>query len=241
MSAEIPDPAAALTRKIGPLPGWAWALIVVALAYGFYFWKKRGAAGAGTPTSPATDPAAFAPAALGFESAGPMPGTGTYNGQVNTMPVGQAAVSTNAQWAKTVGNFLIGTGSYDSAAVSNALSKYLNGGQLTDQETAIVGTAVKQYQLPPEGVLPVKTGPAFYGHKYTAQQGDTLDSILKQFYGTSDPITARIVADNNAGALAWDGTKWGAPAAGTVLKLPTNGIAGVQNNSLTTIDGVKAP
>lgn len=153
MSDIIPEGAGnALTKKIGPLPGIAWVALIAGVVWLVYLWRKRGAA-AGNSGAVAVS----TPAAVGFSSAGPMPGTGTYNGQVNTLPVGQAAVSTNANWAKTVTDFLVGTGNYSGTDVSNALSKYLSGQQLGDAERAIIDTAVKQFQTPPEGVVQTAT------------------------------------------------------------------------------------
>jgi phage tail protein X len=214
--------AGAFTKKIGPLPGWAWVLIIVAIAYAAFLWRKRGTASTAAPVT--------TPAAVGFSSAGPAPGTNNYSGQVDTLPVGQPGLSTNAQWAKRVTDFLVGTGSYSPADVSNAISNFISGNSLNDQQTAIVNTAVKQFQTPPEGVLPVRAGPAFVGHKYTAQAGDTLDSILERFYGRSSAVDARLVRMINP-ALSG-----GAIAAGTVVALPTTGIAGVQSNTLNTYD-----
>ena len=36
----------ALTRKYGPLPGWAWGLIIAIAAYAFLYYKKKQAAAA---------------------------------------------------------------------------------------------------------------------------------------------------------------------------------------------------
>lgn len=54
-----PAPAAGgnvLTRKIGPLPGWAWAGIAVAAGVGYIWWRNRqnAAAAAATDTGTAT-------------------------------------------------------------------------------------------------------------------------------------------------------------------------------------------
>lgn len=159
MSESIAEkPLNALTHKIGPLPGFAWVLIVGGLAYGVYWWRSRGTASSIAPgaTVSATDGTVtgISDGSGGFGGGSGVSG-GSYSGQVNTLPVGQAAVTNNAQWAATAGNALIAAGQ-DPSAVSNALSKYLNGGTLTAQEQAIVNIAVRQYQLPPEGVLPIK-------------------------------------------------------------------------------------
>jgi hypothetical protein len=155
---EIPEtPAAvgnALTKKIGPLPGFVWVLLIVGIAYGVYFWRKRGAGTQGEITAAGDDPTAF-----GFSSAGPAPGTNGNPGVTDTLPVGHPAATTNAMWASLAGNALIATGKYDPGTVSNALSKYLSGGTLSAAEQAIVNIAVRDYQLPPEGILPVKSAP----------------------------------------------------------------------------------
>jgi len=158
--------AGAFTKKIGPLPGWAWVLIIVGLAYGAFLWRKRGAAsGTVAPVQ--------APSAVGFSSAGPAPGTNTYNGQVSTLPVGQPGLSTNAAWAKSVTDFLVGTGNYSPADISNAIGNFISGNALNEQQTAIVNTAIKQFQTPPEGVLPVQ-GPK----KYTGFMRDDITGAV---------------------------------------------------------------
>ena len=40
-----------LKRKIGPLPTWAWVLVLLALILGVAYWKNRGAAGSGSSTA----------------------------------------------------------------------------------------------------------------------------------------------------------------------------------------------
>lgn len=155
MSEVIPENVGnAFTKKIGPLPGFAWVLIIVGAAYGVYWFRKRGQASTGTGSAALATPVMDS---TGFTSAGPAPGANNYSGAVQTFPVGQPAVSTNAMWAKSVTDFLVGTGHYSGTDVSNALSKYLGGQALSDAEKAIVDTAVKQFQTPPEGI--VQTAP----------------------------------------------------------------------------------
>ena len=153
MSDIIPEGAAnAFTKKIGPLPGIAWVAIIAGVVWLVFLWRKRGAAaGNSVPASAVT------PAAVGFSSAGPMPGTNNYSGTVSTTPVGQPASTSNASWAKTVTDFLVGTGNYSPTDVSNALANYLGGAALTAQQSAIINTAIKQFQTPPEGVIPTAT------------------------------------------------------------------------------------
>lgn len=160
MSDIIPEGTAnALTKKIGPLPGIAWVAVLAGVVWLVYLWRKRGAA-AGNSGTPA---AGFAPSAVGFSSADPAPGTNNYSGTVSTTPVGQPASPSNASWAKSVTDFLVGTGNYSPTDVGNALANYLAGAPLTAQQTAIVNTAVKQFQTPPEGVIPTATPGSYTG------------------------------------------------------------------------------
>ena len=65
-----------LTKKIGPLPGWAWAAIAIG---GLYLWKKHQAAAASSSAATTATPAASlpisdqtAPSGYGYQG----PGTG---------------------------------------------------------------------------------------------------------------------------------------------------------------------
>lgn len=234
--------AGAFTKKIGPLPGWAWVVIIAGAVWAFYLWRKRGAASTVTPAAGA----GAAPSAVGFSSADPAPGTNNYSGTVSTFPTGQPAMATNASWAKNVADFLIGTGNYSPADVSNAIAGYLAGNTLTDQQTAIVNTAIKQYQTPPEGVLPVKKPDPitndYTGHDYTVQQGDTLYSIIQKFYGNHDPVNigaqGRVIAAGNN--LQWDpATGSHVVKAGQTLKLYQDAvdIAGHKPDSFQWMPG----
>ena len=77
----------------------------------------------------------------------------------------------------------------------------------------------------------------YVGKKYTVQAGDTVDSIVKKFYGTTNKdITERILADANG--LSWNEAAHSfAPLQpGQQLLLTTNGIVNVQPNSLNSYD-----
>lgn len=221
MSEIVPDAAVgAFTKKIGPLPGWAWVLLIVGLAYGAYMLRKR-AAGSGTAAPVST------PAAVGFSSAGPAPGTNNYSGQVSTLPVGQPGLSTNAAWAKSVTDFLIGTGNYSPADISNAIGNFISGNALNEQQTAIVNTAIKQFQTPPEGVLPVQ-GPKKYtgflrddvtgavfgilpdgvrqwltGEQYTALGSPALTSTVQGQYTSFEENAGKIYGILGSGTRVW--------------------------------------
>jgi hypothetical protein len=229
--------AGAFTKKIGPLPGWAWVLIIVGLAYGAFLWRKRGAAsGTVAPVQ--------APSAVGFSSAGPAPGTNTYNGQVSTLPVGQPGLSTNAAWAKSVTDFLVGTGNYSPADISNAIGNFISGNALNEQQTAIVNTAIKQFQTPPEGVLPVQ-GPK----KYTGFMRDDLTGAIfgilpdgvrqwltgEQYANLGSPATTSTVAQSYTGYArdSGDGKIYGLLGTGQRIWLDATQYAALGSPAVT--------
>lgn len=136
-----------LTKKIGPLPGLVWVIIIVAGAYGVYYYRKSHAVTVvADPNNASQSVAGGVPAVT--------------SGQFGPGLNGNPAVSTNAQWAATVANGLIATGQYSPTDVSNALSGYLNGSVLSPAQQAIVNIALTKYGTPPEGVLPVSPAPA---------------------------------------------------------------------------------
>jgi hypothetical protein len=92
-----------LTRKIGPLPGWAWAAVAVG---GYYLWKKRQAAAAAssaaTPTTSTATPTPVAAAPSGYGYQGPGTGGGNYGYQVPTGATAATASSYTAPTGQTI-------------------------------------------------------------------------------------------------------------------------------------------
>jgi nucleoid-associated protein YgaU len=132
------------TKKIGPLPLWGYVVLFVGGAYGYSYWKARRG-GVQAPTS-ATDPTSAGVSAVGDS---PIPGGGA---TINT------PISTNTDWAKAAANSLIAGGG-SPADVSNALSQYVNAANVTPDQQAIIDKAIKNYGIPPEGVLPISPAP----------------------------------------------------------------------------------
>ena len=129
----------ALTDKLGPLPGYVWAALVVGGAYAFRALKgRRGVGGAATATSPVSD-------------------TTAQTAPVD--PLSGLPAPTNGSWASSAANHLIGAGAYSATDVSNALYGYLNGTSLTQAQSDIAALAVHSYGIPPEGVLPINVAP----------------------------------------------------------------------------------
>lgn len=166
MSDPIPEgnPIKGIGKKVGPLPLYAYALIVVGGAYGVYWWKNRVGVAA---------PVGVTDVGSGMSSAGPMPGTGTYTGTVGSGGNATPAAQSNAQWAKKVADGMIATGT-PPADANNAVAAYLAGQVLTPVQKAIITIALQVYGNPPEGVVTVKGG------SYVSYM---LDSIMGRIYG----------------------------------------------------------
>jgi len=156
LSGEAPDVTAAVTKKIGPLPGWAWVLIVAGGAWGYKIYRGRSSVPAG-PTPLSTD-ASVAPGGfpVGTGNAGGGVGFGGGTGSVTGQAFGIPSVKTNAMWVKSTTDQMVAAGS-DASAVSNALTTYVVGGKLDANGQSIVNQAITRYGAPPEGTLPVNT------------------------------------------------------------------------------------
>ena len=193
-----------LTKKIGPLPAYAYVLIIVGAAYAYRIYKTRsGAVATSAGALPSDASSVIGGTGAGGVSSGSVPADG---------PSGTVVGKTNAEWAATVSTGMVATGS-NPVTVSSAVTKYLAGGLLTTQEAAIITSAVAKFGWPPEGVLPIKTvpppGPVTPGkppvkvvhqpppllkppapkpasHTYTVHSGDTLWSIAAHFYGNGE-------------------------------------------------------
>lgn len=216
-------------KKVGPLPLWGYAAIVVVAAYGVYWWRNK--VGTASPVTPITE------VGSGMSSAGQMPGTNTYTGSVNQAEKAPPASTTNAQWARNTTDSLIASGS-NPADVTTAIANYLTGKPLTPTQQSIINIALQKYGSPPEGIVAPVAAPST-GHLYTVKDGDTFDSIMQKFYGRVNPIDKRLVQQNNLDKITWSEAihNFLALTPGTVLSLPANGISGVQQNTLNTKAG----
>lgn len=138
------NPGKALTKKLGPLPVYAYAVIIVGAAYGVYWWRNR--VGRATPV-------ATTEVGTGMSSSGPMPGTNTFGGSVTPQAHAPAANQSNAQWAKSVADALIALGG-NPTQVNNAIAGFLSGSQLDETQGSFIGQALRMFGNPPEGVIP---------------------------------------------------------------------------------------
>lgn len=148
-----------LTRKLGPLPGWAWAAVAVG---GFYLWKKRRAAAAAaassTTSTAAGSPAAAYPGSNGATAAGSgyYSGPGVGYGGTGPIPTGATAATSTGQ-ATTAGTlqgsgYVGGTSTYEDAQ-GNIYQPFQNQAQ-----EAGAGSATQYVQTFPGVFNPVTPG-----------------------------------------------------------------------------------
>ena len=194
MSESVENPIAgagsALTRKMGPLPVWAWAAIVVAVVWGLYAYRTVTGRAKPVPAVPGA----------GTPDNGYSASTGSVSGSVGGVGVqsginGTPAMQTNAQWARQAADQLIAMGDSPDA-VNNALSAYVNGQTLDTGGDSIIREALTKFGNPPEGVLPVHA---------SVNSSSPLDSLpFKDFVGYDrDPSNGAIYGVDKNGTLAW--------------------------------------
>lgn len=144
---------AALNRKIGPLPVWAWTGIgTVTLIIIFRIRANRAATAAVTPSS---DPNADDPSLSG-DYGGSTDGTLTNVG-TNGGVAPSTRATNNQEWQVQATDILVGMG-HDPLEVQRALGDYLAGITLDFNEQRLVRIAVNTIGSPPEPV-PVANGP----------------------------------------------------------------------------------
>jgi hypothetical protein len=148
------DVGAALSRKIGPLPAWAYGGIAVGVVWAVYLWRQRQAE---------NEPSIVDEMGLGagaVDLSGHLvdtgidtvtnPGTGT--GGEQTVP--NAVPKNNAQWIAAAVEFLSLTYGYERDQITDVLYKYIQGKQLDANGWLMVTLVIGRYGNPPEGVAP---------------------------------------------------------------------------------------
>jgi hypothetical protein len=141
-----------LTNKLGPLPTWAWAGIIVGGWWGIHLWQSRGDANAGPPVDSFSTPSDGSQLDLSANQSGDASGLV----QSPSLPSnGSPSPTTIEAWAAIVADWLIGNGA-PASVVQSAFAKYIAGGQLTAQEQALVNQGLGHFGTPPGGpVAPV--------------------------------------------------------------------------------------
>lgn len=140
-----------LKSKAGPLPVWAWGLIIgVVIVAGMYWRSSRSAAlSAGSPT---TEPTMAVPDLSGSsDGLGASSSGGGGSGGSTTTPDSSPQFTSNAAWMTYAVAKLISEGN-NPLSTQIALANYLAGKTLTAAEQGLVNQAIARFGLPPNGV-----------------------------------------------------------------------------------------
>jgi hypothetical protein len=201
-----------LKRKVAGVPVlYIVALFVVILA--FVAWKMKPAKDLTTPpasdsedtgTDSGTVPTTILTGApgLGVGNSGPVEATNP------------AIIDSNDAWIRRAVAWLVGQGVASGGTAQAALTKYVNGEDLSFDEGKLRDAAIKQFGLPPESITPGATlaaGPKRVGtppvtHTVTGPQDDSTGDLAVLYYGLA----------HNAYAQAWIST--------ANPSLPPNGV-----------------
>lgn len=156
------DVGEALTRKIGPLPAWAYGAIVLGGVWAVYLWRKQS-------TDEGSDDDGFADE-LGIGASVDLSGhledtgldgvTGVGSGTGGEATTPTSKPKTNAQWLEQAVNYLTNSFGYDRNEVVDAVYAYLQGKSLSVSQWAIVNLARAHIGDPPEGTAVPVPSPA---------------------------------------------------------------------------------
>lgn len=154
-----PIEASSITKKLGPLPIWAWAAIP-AIAYVGYQYFEASRNNTNVPTSDSgTATYSDATGSTDYnDSLGGSTSGYTVTPSSGIVTTGPASATTNAQWGADVVDALVAAG-INATQATNSIADYLSGKTLTTSEAATVNTALSTYGSPPEGLLPVNVAP----------------------------------------------------------------------------------
>lgn len=128
------DLTGALTEKIGPLPGYAYAGIGVAAVFAYKKFR---------PTKAVVTPSSDAPTNLGISPS------------ANPADVASNVTPDNSAWALAAAQHLATTTPLSGSEISTALANYLSGGGLSTAQQNIVNQAIAAQGFPSQGLIPV--------------------------------------------------------------------------------------
>lgn len=204
------SPLAVLTKKVGPLPGWAWVALAVGAYAAYRMWTSRNG---GTSPTTATDTTILDPSSQPVSGDASASDGGLGSGLVNTggsqivqtTPVGAV---TNAQWGTQAVRILSAASPASSAAINNAVTKYLSGKPLTSAENAIVIQAIQQLGPPPEGLIPITVSSVMNPPKGTTYTHHTANNTYIQKWpdGSTHTISKAQWVQLGSPKAAEDGT-----------------------------------
>lgn len=178
-----------LTRKLGPLPGWGWALLAGGAMGIFLYLRNRNAQPqVSTGTDTATGDVQAPLQTTGFGTLVPAPTT-----------VVPGTPPTNEEWVQSaLAAMAIADPFLDAAAAEAALMQYISGGSLSPSQAAYVSLARALIGAPPIAIPPKNTAPPprpkplpspittiWQGHKLTSNT--TWISLARQYSASQSP------------------------------------------------------
>lgn len=199
-----------LTHKLGPLPVWAWGVLLGVVLIAAVWWQSHNAASTATPTAtPETVP-------------DDVTGTGLSAAGSDSTTVGATGTTllTNALWEAQALADLAGSG-VSPLTAQVALENYLNGTALSPTQQGIVNTVLTALGAPPEGVAgtPILSAPPVTG-------GTTPPTVKKP---TVAPHKPTVVGETTTSATATTETVKGATGYRWEYDNKTENTVGVAN------------
>lgn len=201
-----------LTKKIGPLPVWAYGAILGVGLIAYMWWSSNSAASSATTTATTEtvpdDVSGTGLSAASDDTSSDVGATGT-------------TLLTNALWEAQALADLAGSG-VSPLTAQVALENYLNGVALTSQQQSIVNTVLTAIGPPPEGVAgtPILTAPTGGGTTTTTP------TVTKP---TTAPAKPTVVGETTTQATATTKTVKGATGYRWEYNNTTENTVGVAN------------
>lgn len=131
-------------EQYGPLPGWAWILVVGgALGMSFYFYSQQPSDEEVVTVEDTSSPSGVGQRAGGWSYTPP-----------EEEPTPDTDFETNEEWGRHVRDQLIAEG-YAPAIVDSAVRNYLAGNGLTQEEQSVINIALAKFGGPPQILPPV--------------------------------------------------------------------------------------
>jgi hypothetical protein len=145
--APTPKPAAksgsGISKKLGPLPIWAWALMIIATYFLYKYLKDRSSS---STTTAGTD-AGLAAAGTGTA----VDGSNGFEGGTNNVSTTGSTNESVSDWIDSAQTALENLG-YSSDSVDQAFQDYLAGNPLSASELAIIDSATNLVGAAPAGL-----------------------------------------------------------------------------------------
>ena len=194
----------ALTRKLGPLPAWAYGLGLGLGIVGYRRWKDRKTAAAPVTAedqaaadlqaaqSTGSAPGDYVPGSVGgyqipaaLANAGGQPYVDQSSAQAS-----QGGPGDNAAWKSQAVERLVGRLGYDPTGTADALENYLQGSPINAQQESIVGAAIRALGVPPDGAPPILRGaPSSTAAASPPQQPGTPSSVAVPLASAPPPYS----------------------------------------------------